>query len=64
MTVSGDEARLFKAIRLDSYLDVNKGELLSADETTGAVSWRDHVNGETRSIMLGAHAIRIVPRGR
>lgn len=59
MRVEGEEAQAFKAVRLDSFLDVNKGELVSADEMTGEVRWRDHVNpGDIKSLNLGAHNIR------
>lgn len=63
MNVSGDEAKRFNAVRLDSYACVNTGELIAADEQTGAVRWKDKT-GTEQSVTLGSHAIRITPRAR
>ncbi len=56
--VEGDEAKNHKAVRLDSMDDVNRGELVFADEETGVVKWRDSV-GEIKEVTLGARAIKI-----
>ncbi len=63
MNVSGEEAKLYDAVRLDSCLNANKGELISADDITGAVTYKD-VTGEEKSITLGQHAIKILPKKR
>lgn len=63
MTVSGEEAARFNAVRLDSFATVNMGALIAADEQTGAVRWKDKT-GTEKSVTLGAHAIRIIPRAR
>ncbi len=60
MQVSGEEANRWIAVRLDSFAQVNQGELVSADDQTGAVSWKDKT-GEIKNISLGLHAIRLVP---
>ena len=61
MTVSGEEAKLYNAVRLDSFLNVNQGILVSANEATGEVAWTDKA-GETKIVTLGDHAIRLVRR--
>lgn len=63
MIVSGEDAPRFNAVRLDSYANVNKGDLVEADDQTGLVKWRDST-GEIKTTTLGEHAIRIVPRAR
>ena len=63
MNVSGEDAKRFNAVRLDSYANVNEGELVEADEQTGHVRWTDKA-GEVKSRTLGDHAIRIIPRAR
>lgn len=61
--VSGEEAARCNAVRLDSFLNVNDGELVEADDVSGLVRWRDRA-GEVRETTLGAGAIRITRRGR
>ena len=62
MKVEGENATRCDAVRLDSYATVNAGgPLVSADDETGAVSWRNKT-GEVKSLTLGPHTIRIVPR--
>lgn len=63
MTVSGDDAKGFNAVRLDSYANVNTGELVEANDATGLVRWKDKA-GVVKSITLGEHAIRIMARAR
>lgn len=63
MNVTGEEAKRFNAVRLDNFANANAGELVEADDQTGLVKWKDSV-GEVKSVTLGAHAIRIVPRAR
>ena len=63
MNVSGDEAKRWNAIRLDSFAVINDGLLVSADEQTGEIKWIDRA-GEKRELTLGAHAIRLVLAGR
>jgi hypothetical protein len=50
-------------VRLDSFLDAVplKGELVSADDQTGVVVFKDAA-GEQKQITLGQSAIRIMPR--
>jgi hypothetical protein len=62
-SVSGEEAARFDAVRRDSLTNVNKGDLVSADDVTGIVEWRDKT-GEVKSATLGDHAIAIVPRSQ
>ncbi len=59
--VSGDEAKNFRAVRLDSYEDANKGELVSADDQTGVVVYRDTPES-TKTITLTC-GLRILPKG-
>jgi len=63
MNISGDAAAGFDAIRLDNFERANRGVLVSADDITGVVVYKD-VTGEAKSITLGEHAIRILPKGR
>lgn len=63
MTISGDEAKLYDAISLSSFLNVNRGELISADENTGVVVYKDTPES-TKTVTCGEHSIRIVRRGR
>lgn len=60
MKVEGDEAKLYRAVRLDSFKDANQGELVSADDLTGVVIYKDTPE-TTKTIVLGEHAIRILP---
>ncbi len=66
MNVSGEDAHLYRAVRRDTFDDVNKGPLVSADEDTGRVVWTIQLDGqpERREIMLGHDAIRIIRAGR
>ncbi len=59
MKVDGDGAAGYKAVRTDSFIDVNHGILLSADDQIGHVVWKDKV-GEQKEVTLGPHSIRIV----
>lgn len=61
MKVDGEDAKLFKAVRLDSFLNANLGELVSADDVTGEVVYRDTPE-TTKTLQLGDHAIRILPK--
>ncbi len=63
MKVEGEEARLFKAIRLDSMSDAHRGELVLADDETGTVVYKDTPDS-TKTLTLGAHMIRIVSAKR
>lgn len=59
MRIEGEAAKGRCAVRLDSFMNVNQGELLLADEDTGEVKWKDRAGVET-SVTLGPHAIRIL----
>ncbi len=61
MRIDGEAAKEFRAVRLDSFEDANKGELVSADDITGEVVFRDTPE-TTKTIMLGPSAIRILPK--
>jgi hypothetical protein len=61
MNVSGDDAPNWDAVRRDSLTTVNGGQLIEANEETGFVSWKDKV-GETKTVTLGAHAIKLTPK--
>ena len=63
MTVTGEEAARFNAVRLDSFSNVNDGELVEADTLTGRVAWKDNA-GVLKTITLGDHRIMLVPRAR
>ncbi len=63
MTVSGEEAHLYDAIRLDDFSRANRGPLVSADDVTGVVVYKDTLESE-KTLTLGEHAIRIVRAGR
>ena len=63
MNISGEEAVGFNAIRLDDFSTANKGPLVSADDVTGEVVYRDTPES-TKTLTLGDHAIRIVRAGR
>ena len=62
MQVSGDVAHDYNAIRLDSFMPVNDGKLIEADDQTGVVRWLDKTGTEKR-VELGSHLVRIMPRG-
>jgi len=57
--VSGDDAKLYDAVSLVSFVALNQGELTSANAQTGAIAWKDKA-GEAQTATLGQHAIRIV----
>jgi hypothetical protein len=61
MKIEGEDAKLFRVVRLDTFENANKGELVSADELTGYVAYKDAA-GEVKTLTLGDHAIRIMPR--
>ncbi len=61
MIVSGEEALLYNAIRLDDFSVANKGPLISADDMTGVVVYRDTPESE-KTLSLGPHAIRLIRR--
>lgn len=61
MKVDGEEAKHFRAVRLDSFLNANKGELVSADDVSGIVVYKDTPE-TTKTLELGEHAIRILPK--
>lgn len=63
MVVQGEGAAGFNAIRLDDFTNVNKGPLVSADDATGCVVYQDTPES-TKTVTLGDHAIRILPKGR
>lgn len=64
MNISGEAAKSFKVVRIDSYSDAihPRAELLEADDTTGLIKFKDHVTGEEKQVMLQPHVMRIVPR--
>lgn len=59
MKIHGDDARLYKVIRLDSCEDAHKGELIVADEADGTFSYKDTPES-TKQVTLGPHTIRVV----
>lgn len=63
MIVSGEEALLYDAVRLDSCMPANRGPLVRADDQSGEVEYRDTPE-TTVKLALGQHAIRIIRRGR
>lgn len=63
MLVSGEDAKRFNAVRLDSYANVNTGELVEADDATGVVKWHDTPD-TVKTVSLGERQIRLVPRTR
>jgi hypothetical protein len=63
MNVSGSDAKLYDAVRLDSMERANRGPLVSADEVTGVVVFYDTPES-TKTITLGEHAIKIVRAAR
>lgn len=64
MKVSGEEARSFDAIRLDTFQSVNgKGDLVEADDVTGTVTYKDTPDSQ-KTITFGMGAIKIMPKGR
>jgi hypothetical protein len=64
MKVSGEEAKSYDAVRLDTYMSVNgRGYLIEADEITGNVIYKDTPDTQ-KTIVLGMNAIKIVLRKR
>lgn len=63
MRIEGEDAKRFNAIRLDNFENVNRGELVEADDVTGKVVYRDTPES-TKTVVLGERAIRIMARGR
>ncbi len=61
MTITGDEAANYEAVRSDDFTQINRGLLMAANEETGEVWWRDST-GQEVSVKLGPHAVRIVRR--
>ena len=61
MKIEGSDASKYRAVRLDSFENVNKGELVSADDITGEVVWTDKT-GEQKTLTLGPSAIRILSK--
>jgi hypothetical protein len=61
MKIEGADAKLYRAVRLDTFENANKGELVSADDVTGTVIYRDTPE-TTKTVECGDHAIRILPR--
>jgi hypothetical protein len=59
MKVENEEAKHYNAVRLDNFNLANKGVLTLADDQTGEVHYTDQA-GETKTMTLGAHAIRIL----
>ncbi len=61
MKLNSENGAWFDAVRLDSCATINLGQLTDADEDTGFVEWLDK-SGEKKSVTLGAHVVKIVPR--
>jgi hypothetical protein len=59
--ISGDDAHLYDAVSLSSFVTVNQGVLTSANANTGEVAWKNKA-GEPHSVTLGLHTIRIVQK--
>lgn len=57
--VSGEAAKNLDAISLSSFAPVNRGELVSADDETGTVVFKDTPDSQ-KTVTLGAHAIKII----
>lgn len=60
-SVSGDTAKEHHVVRLDTFADAHAGELVSADEATGIIVFKDKA-GESKTLTFGAHAIKIMRR--
>lgn len=63
MNVTGENAALYNAVRLDNFENANRGPLVSADDMTGEVVYKDTPDSQ-KTLSLGAHAIRIIKAGR
>lgn len=61
MKIEGETAAGYIAISLSSFEQINRGVLVSADDETGTVVYKD-VTGEDKTVTLGQHAIRILPK--
>jgi hypothetical protein len=61
MIVSGEAAKNFRVVRLDSMEDAFKGELVSADDVTGEVIYHDTPE-TTKTLSLGSGAIVILSK--
>lgn len=59
MRITGEIARQWSAVRLDSFEQVNSGTLTTADDESGYVEWVDRIGG-SHSVSLGPQAIRII----
>ncbi len=60
MNIAGEDAANYRAVRLDSFEDINKGILIEADEVTGKVVYKDTPESQ-KTVVLGDHAIKILP---
>jgi hypothetical protein len=61
MQISGESAKNYNAVRLDSLANANLGELVRADEDTGTVVYKDRTGAEV-TLGFGAHVIKLVRR--
>lgn len=59
MTVTGEAAKAFNAVWLDSLATINLGPLVEANEDTGRVSWRDKAD-QLQTVTLGPHLVKII----
>ncbi len=57
--IYGDDAKNHHAVNLNTGLTINKGELVSADEGSGYVVWKEP-DGTTNQITLGEHTVKII----
>ena len=62
MKVSGDDAKIWKAVDLSSCMDISVN-LIEADEDTGRVVFLDRT-GEKKEVVLGPHRVRLVRSSR
>jgi hypothetical protein len=63
MEVTGENAANHYVIRRDDYKTVNDGVLISADDVTGRVVWKDKTDTQ-KEITLGDHMIAIMRKTR
>jgi hypothetical protein len=63
MIITGDSAKGWCAVRLDTFEQVNQGPLLEANDESGSIRWIDK-QGREHGLVLGSNAIRILPRSR
>lgn len=59
MTVTGEAAKAFNAVRLDSLATINLGPLVEADEDTGRVAWKDKAD-QLQIVTLGPRLVKII----